>query len=116
MESASLSGHVAEKAPTSGELPHQEKRELYTIRRVNTLASRLTEKGELESKSSENSNKEEQPMWGQVTHLETSLRGDPDCMLKLLKDTPNVNRGDKIQGDEAKPDTPKSFPRLCSNQ
>ncbi len=50
METASPVGPVAEKAPIVGELPHQEdqeKRELYTIRRVSTLTSGLTEKGEL---------------------------------------------------------------------
>jgi len=97
-------GLVAEKAPTVGELPHQEdqdKRELYTIRRVNTLTSQLTVKGELGSQSRGDSNKEtnEQPMGEKVinsTHSETSLRGDSDCMLKSLKNTPNVNRGEDI--------------------
>ncbi len=64
-----LQGRVAEKVRTGGELPHQEdqeKREIYTITRVNTLTSRLTEKGELGSKYRGDSNKEpgEQPIQG----------------------------------------------------
>ncbi len=47
----------------------------------------------MEPKSRGDSNKElkEHPMSEQVikaTHLETSLWGDPDCTLKLLKKTP----------------------------
>ncbi len=94
-------GLVPEKMPIAGELPHssenKDKREVHTIRRVNTLKSHSTEKEDLGSSFREDSNEEteEQPMREQdinSTHLETSFREDPDCMLKFFKNTPDGRR------------------------
>ncbi len=60
----------------------------------------MTEKEELGFKSRRDSNKEkeDQPMGKKVinfAHLETSFKGDPYYVLKLHKNSPSVNRGER---------------------